>query len=106
MRRVPVEIRLDIERGRIMVGGQSVNISPSGICFASPEPIEPQERFHLILYLPEGKNEFSLLKVEASQVWQKPHEEGYRVGAKFEAFAPGDERRIRGWLLSLMNATK
>jgi len=35
-------------------------------------------------------------------VWLEPKEdEGFRIGAAFEQFAPGDERRIRAWLLEL-----
>lgn len=102
MRRVPVEVRVDIERGEETLGGSSINMSPSGICFSSPEPLEEGSDFHIILYMPEGKREFSLLKVEARHIWQKPEGEGYRVGAQFLKFAPGDERRIRSWLMHLM----
>ena len=50
----------------------------------------------VLLYIPKGK-EVEILKVEARMVWQEDFEEDYRIGAAFEKFAPGDERRIRQW---------
>ena len=54
----------------------------------------------VLLYLPRGK-EVEILKVAARQVWQEPDGEAFRVGAAFEQFAPGDERRIKTWLKEL-----
>lgn len=99
--RKPVEIRVEVERFQEGLASSSVNMSPSGICFEVGEPLEDNERFKVLLYIPRGK-EVEILKVEARMVWQEPVDDGmFRTGAAFEKFAPGDERRIRQWLLEL-----
>jgi hypothetical protein len=104
--RKPVEIRVEVERFQEGLASSSVNMSPSGICFEIGEMLEENERFRVLLYIPRGK-EVEILKVSARMVWQEERENGlYRVGAAFEQFAPGDERRIRQWLLELGDSTK
>ena len=99
--RKPVQIRVEVERFQEGLASSSVNMSPSGICFEVGEPLEDNERFKVLLYIPRGK-EVEILKVEARMVWQEPTDAGlFRTGAAFEKFAPGDERRIRQWLLEL-----
>lgn len=99
--RKPVEIRLEVERFQEGLATTSVNMSPSGICFELAEPLEEDERFNVLLYIPQGK-EVEILKVQARCVWQETQANGhFRTGAAFEKFAPGDERRIRQWLLEL-----
>lgn len=96
-----VEIRVEVERFQEALASSSVNISPSGICFEIAEPLENNEQIRVLLYIPRGK-EVEILKVRAKMVWQEAKDEGgWRVGASFEQFAPGDERRIRAWLLEL-----
>lgn len=102
MKRVRVEVRLDVEVGEETKPATAVNLSPSGIGFTSVEPIELGARHPLILYLPEGKHEMMLLRLEARTVWQQPIDDGYAHGAAFEAFAPGDARRLKAWLLERM----
>jgi hypothetical protein len=104
--RKPVEIRVEVERFQEGLASSSVNMSPSGICFEIGELLEENERFRVLLYIPRGK-EVEILKVSARMVWIEERENGlYRVGAAFEQFAPGDERRIRQWLLELGDSTK
>ncbi len=99
--RKPVQIRVEVERFQEGLASSSLNISPSGICFEIAEPLEDNERFRVLLYIPRGK-EVEILKVSARMVWQDTQDNGnWRVGAAFEQFAPGDERRIRAWLLEL-----
>ena len=99
--RKPVKIRVEVERFQEGLDSESVNMSPSGICFELDEPLEDEERFRVLLYIPRGK-EVEILKVSARQVWQEMQDDGkHRVGAAFEQFAPGDERRIRQWLLEV-----
>lgn len=98
--RKAIEIRIEVERFSEALASSSVNISPSGICFQIAVPLEQGERMKVLLYIPRGK-EVEILKVQARMVWQEPHDDGYRVGAAFEQFAPGDERRLRAWLLEL-----
>ena len=99
--RKPVEIRMEVERFQEGLSSTSINMSPSGICFELGEPLEDGERFKVLLYIPRGK-EMEILKVSARMVWQELRDSGrFRVGAAFEKFAPGDERRIRQWLLEV-----
>ena len=99
--RKPVEVRVEVERFQEGLASSSVNMSPSGICFDLGEPLEENERFKVLLYIPRGK-EVEILKVEARMVWQDHLDNGlFRTGAAFEKFAPGDERRIRAWLIEL-----
>lgn len=99
--RKAVEIRIEVERFQEGLNSSSVNISPSGICFDLGEPLEDDEQFNVLLYIPQGK-EVEILKVQARMVWQEPVDSGlFRTGAAFDRFAPGDERRIRAWLLEL-----
>src|SRR5690349_10111912 len=99
--RKPVEIRVEVERFSEGLASSSINMSPSGICFEIAEPLEDNERIRVLLYIPRGK-EVEILKVSARQVWQESRDNGmFRVGAAFEQFAPGDERRVKSWLLEL-----
>lgn len=99
--RKPVEIRIEVERFQEGVASTSVNMSPSGIGFKLAEPLEEGERFNVLLYIPRRK-EVDILKVQARCVWLEPQPTGqFMIGAAFEKFAPGDERRIRQWLLEL-----
>lgn len=99
--RKPVEIRVEVERYQEGLASTSINMSPSGICFELTEPLEDEERFRVLLYIPQGK-EVEILKVSARMIWQELRDDGrFRVGAAFEQFAPGDERRIRQWLLDV-----
>jgi c-di-GMP-binding flagellar brake protein YcgR len=102
-----VEIRVEVERFQEGLASSSVNMSPSGICFELADPLEENERFRVLLYIPRGK-EVEILKVSARMVWQELRDDNglYRVGAAFEQFAPGDERRIRQWLLELGDQTR
>jgi c-di-GMP-binding flagellar brake protein YcgR len=99
--RKPIEIRVEVERFQEALASSSVNISPSGICFELDQFLEEEEQIRVLLYVPKGK-EVEILKVRAAVVWQEPREGGkQRVGARFEQFAPGDQKRIRQWLVEL-----
>ena len=99
--RKPVQIRIEVERFQEALESSSINISPSGMCFLIREPLEELERMRILLYVPRGK-EVEILRVSARMVWQEDaDDEMFMVGAAFEQFAPGDERRIRQWLLEL-----
>ena len=99
--RKAIEIRIEVERFSEAIASSSVNISPSGICFKINQPLEQNERMKVLLYVPRGK-EVEILKVQARMVWQEAEEgEMWRVGAAYEQYAPGDERRLRAWLLEL-----
>ena len=73
--RKPVDIRVEIERFQEGLASESVNMSPSGICFELEEPLEDEEEFRILLYIPRGK-EVEILKVSARMVWQEVQESG------------------------------
>lgn len=103
--RKPVQIRVEVERFSEAQASSSVNISPSGLCFLLQESLEQDEEMRILLYIPRGK-EVEILKVKARMVWQEQRDEDegqFRIGAKFEQFAPGDERRLRSWLIDLQS---
>jgi hypothetical protein len=102
--RKPVEIRVEVERFSEALPSSSVNLSPSGMCFMLADQLEDNERMKVLLYVPHGK-EVEILKVQARQVWQEAADEKWKIGAAFEQFAPGDERRLRAWLIELGSAT-
>lgn len=104
MVRVPLQLRVDIEVGPETQSATSLNLSPTGVCFTTDEPLDEDLIYPVIIFLPEGKREFSILKVEARVIWQDPCEDGWRGAARFTNFAPGDQRRIKSFLLSVLNA--
>ena len=94
-----VKIRIEVERFQEAIESSSVNISPSGMCFLVREPLEEQERMRLLCMYQGKEVRFS---VSGRVVWQEDaDDEMFMVGAAFEQFALGDERRIRQWLLEL-----
>jgi hypothetical protein len=100
-KRKSVEIRVEVERYQEGLSSVSINMSPSGICFELDQPLEDGEHFKVLLYIPHGK-EVEILKVSARMVWQELRDDGrFRVGAAFTQFAPGDEKRIRQWLIDV-----
>lgn len=104
MVRVAMELRLDIENGPETQPAMTVNLSPTGVCFTTEDPLDEEAVYPLILFLPEGKREFNILKVEARLVWQEPSDEGWTCAARFETFAPGDQRRIKSFLLDRLRS--
>ncbi|MEM7676269.1 MAG: PilZ domain-containing protein, partial [Myxococcota bacterium] len=79
--RKPVDIRVEVERFQEGLASTSVNMSPSGICFELEEPLEDEEQFRILLYIPRGK-EVEILKVSARMVWQEVQDSGkWRIGA-------------------------
>ncbi|MBI2375770.1 MAG: PilZ domain-containing protein [Deltaproteobacteria bacterium] len=93
-------VRIEVERATESITSSSSHLSPVGICFELPEPLEGNEETRVLLYLPRGK-EMEILKVQTRAVWQEPVGEGARVGALITKYAPGDERRLRQWLIDL-----
>ena len=95
-----VQVRIEVERLSDAINSSTVNISPSGLCFLSWSQLEESEGMRVLIYVPRGK-EVELLKVRARVVWQQSRDGQWFVGAAFEQFAPGDERRLRAWLVEL-----
>ena len=98
LRRAPVEIRVEIETKIGTVMAQARDFNPRGVSVVCGTKIEVGDGIKLLLYIPKGK-EFDLMKVDAEVVWCKEQAGIYTLGATFRGFAPGDERRYRGWIL-------
>ena len=60
---------------------------------------------NVLLYIPVRK-ELELLKCASEVVWVQDLSGSWMCGAAFRKFAPGDERRLREWLLECVRAQK
>ena len=63
------------------------------------------DEINILLYIPV-KKELELLKVASEVVWVEEDLGCWMVGARFNKFAPGDEKRLREWLLDAVRAQK
>jgi hypothetical protein len=59
----------------------------------------------VLLYIPV-KKELELLKAASEVVWVEDQQGSFMVGAAFRKFAPGDQKRLREWLLECLKAQK
>lgn len=100
MMRRAARIRVEVEQGAVDLQAECVNLSPSGMAFELEEPLFEGDRFRIIIYLPVGKD-LELIRVAGEAVRSEPAEDPdkTRVAAAFHTFAPGDERRLKKWLL-------
>lgn len=101
MMRRSAKIRVEVEQGPVDLPAECVNLSPSGMAFELEEPLMVGDKFRLLIYLPVGK-ELELIRASGEAVRTEPAAEDpskTRVGASFNSFAPGDERRLKRWLL-------
>ena len=62
-------------------------------------------RCYATVYVPVNKD-IELLKISSEVVWAVDEGGSFMVGAKFLKFAPGDQRRLREWLLECVRAFK
>lgn len=80
------------------------NISPGGMCFRSPRPLEPGKVYRLELDLPDAERP---LAVQARVVWIEPdrdtpgRDDAQLVGVEFLKIGLADQRRIYRHLESL-----
>ncbi|MFH1809230.1 MAG: PilZ domain-containing protein [Pseudomonadota bacterium] len=96
--RMPIEIRVEVEALTESITTRTRNISAGGISFECGSEIHVGEPMNILLYIPHGK-EVELLKVQSEAVWCDEKQGLFTVGSAFRKFAPGDERRLRQWLL-------
>ena len=103
--RAPIEIRVEIASRNQSFTTTTRNLAVGGISFESTERFLIEDRVNILLYIPV-KKELELLKVASRVVWVEEDLGCWMVGASFEKFAPGDEKRLREWLLDAVRAQK
>lgn len=103
--RAPIEIRVEITARNQSFTTTSRNIAAGGISFESQEAFRVGDLINILLYIPV-KKELDLLKVASEVVWVEEDSGCWMVGSAFRKFAPGDEKRLREWLLESVRAQK
>lgn len=103
--RAPIEIRVEITARSQSFTTTSRNIAAGGISFESQESFRIGDEVNVLLYIPV-KKELDLLKVASEVVWTEDDDGCFMIGASFKKFAPGDEKRLRHWLLESVIAQK
>jgi Tfp pilus assembly protein PilZ len=103
--RAPIEIRVEITARSQSFTTTSRNIAAGGISFESQESFRVGDLINILLYIPV-KKELDLLKVASEVVWVEEDSGCWMIGSAFRKFAPGDEKRLREWLLESVRAQK
>jgi hypothetical protein len=103
--RAPIEIRVEITARSQSFTTTSRNIALGGISFESQQQFRVGDLVNVILYIPI-KKDLELLKAASEIVWEEDLGGSWMCGAAFRKFAPGDERRLREWLLESVKAQK
>lgn len=103
--RAPIEIRVEITARSQSFTTTSRNIAAGGISFESQEGFLIGDEVNVLLYIPVNKD-LDLLKVASVVVWTEDDEGAWMIGVAFQKFAPGDEKRLRGWLLESVLAQR
>lgn len=103
--RAPIEIRIEITARNQSFTTTSRNIAIGGISFESQQEFRIGDLVNVILYIPV-KKDLELLKAASEVVWVEDLGGSWMCGAAFRKFAPGDERRLREWLIESVRAQK
>lgn len=103
--RAPIEIRVEITARSQSFTTTSRNIALGGISFESQQQFRVGDLVNVLLYIPVRK-ELELLKCASEIVWVEDLSGSWMCGAAFRKFAPGDERRLREWLLESVRAQR
>ncbi len=103
--RAPIEIRIEITARSQSFTTTSRNIAIGGISFESQQEFRVGDLVNVILYIPI-KKDLELLKAASEVVWVEDLGGSWMCGAAFRKFAPGDERRLREWLIESVKAQK
>ncbi len=103
--RAPIEIRIEVTARNQSFTTTSRNIAIGGISFESQQQFRVGDLVNVILYIPV-KKDLELLKAASEVVWEEDLGGSWMCGAAFRKFAPGDERRLREWLLETVRAQR
>jgi hypothetical protein len=98
--RLSVDLRLEVETETGSLHTRACNLSAKGVMFDSDAELVPGEQVHVLIYIPRGR-EVDLLKIRGEVIWVRREEaRRFSAGTSFSRFAPGDERRLRQYLLA------
>lgn len=103
--RAPIEIRIEVTLGPQSFTATSRNLAIGGVSFETLEQLNVGDQINILLYIPVSKD-IELLKISSEVVWSEDQGGSWMVGAKFVKFAPGDQKRLREWLLECVRALK
>lgn len=103
--RAPIEIRIEVTLGPQSFTATSINLAVGGVSFETLEELSSGDNINVLLYIPVSKD-IELLKIASEVVWVEAQGGSWTVGAKFKKFAPGDQKRLREWLLECVRAIK
>lgn len=103
--RAPIEIRIEVTLGPQSFTATSRNLAIGGVSFETLEQLNVGDQINILLYIPVSKD-IELLKIYSEVVWSEDQGGSWMVGAKFVKFAPGDQKRLREWLLECVRALK
>ncbi|MEI6805614.1 MAG: PilZ domain-containing protein [Myxococcaceae bacterium] len=103
--RAPIEIRIEVTQGMQSFTATSRNLALGGVSFESLNELAVGEKVNILLYIPI-KKELELLKAASEIVWVEDQQGSWMMGAAFRKFAPGDQKRLREWLLECVLAQK
>ncbi len=103
--RAPIEIRIEVTLGPQSFTATSRNLAIGGVSFETLEELNIGDKVNILLYIPVSKD-IELLKVASEVVWSEDQGGSWMVGAKFLKFAPGNQKRLREWLLECVRALK
>ncbi|MCA9508832.1 MAG: PilZ domain-containing protein [Myxococcales bacterium] len=103
--RAPIEIRIEVTLGPQSFTATSRNLAIGGVSFETLEELSVGDQVNILLYIPVSKD-IELLKISSEVVWSEDQSGSWMVGAKFVKFAPGDQKRLREWLLECVRAIK
>jgi len=103
--RAPIEIRIEITMGLQSFTTTSRNLALGGVSFETLQELKIGDHINSLLYVPVNKD-IELLKIASEVVWTEDQGGSWMAGAKFVKFAPGDQKRLREWLLECVRAIK
>lgn len=103
--RVPVEIRAEVAKNKQSFTTTSRNISITGVSTESVTKFQVGDDVDVVLYVPI-KKDIELLEIEARIIWVYSRPGSCSMGAAFKKFAPGDQRKLRRWLLDCLIVKK
>jgi len=103
--RAPIEIRIEVTVGPQSFTATSRNLALGGVSFEALEQLAVGTPIKVLLYIPV-KKELELLKAASEVVWTEDQQGSWMIGAAFRKFAPGDQKRLREWLLECLKSQK
>jgi len=103
--RTPIEIRIEVTVGAQSFTATSKNLAIGGVSFETLGELKIGDEVNILLYIPVNKD-IELLKIASEIVWSEDQGGSWMVGAKFKKFAPGDQKRLREWLLECVRSFK